>query len=82
MARSDIQTSDIWLFESAPCETCPSAALCKQHLMACQQGESFVRYGGRRWSKEERLPSRRLFDQIFGGRRGRGRALGVERIAA
>jgi hypothetical protein len=59
------QASAEWAFDPAPCELCPNAARCRVQLEACDQFVIFSRSGGRRWRSEARLPSRKLFDQIF-----------------
>jgi len=53
-----------WVFEAAPCEDCPNAALCRGGH-ACRAFESFIAHGGRRWAAEPREPSKRTYEQIF-----------------
>lgn len=57
-------------FDEPPCMLCPLVARCRANLEACEQFESFVRFGGRRWRKEGRIPSVEIYAEIYRGAGG------------
>jgi hypothetical protein len=52
-------------FDEPPCMLCPLAKQCRHGLQACEQFRSFVMFGGRRWRKEDRVPSAQIYEKIY-----------------
>jgi hypothetical protein len=53
------------VFELEPCLGCPHRARCRTG-QACDAFATFVSFGGKRWTKEERVPNLETFRKIFG----------------
>jgi hypothetical protein len=56
-----------YCFDPSPCECCPNTAACRAGLLTCAQFESFISFGGRRWTGEAREPSAKVFARVFRG---------------
>jgi hypothetical protein len=57
---------DAWPWEEGPCDECPHAKTCRDRQQACAQFRSFNRLQfGDRWRTEPRVPSMKIYRQVF-----------------
>jgi hypothetical protein len=53
------------LLEESPCDLCPLVDPCRDEKLACDQFQSFYKFGGVKWKTELREPSQKIFAKIF-----------------
>ncbi len=61
------------VLDESPCDLCPFVARCRDQRLACDQFETFYRFGGRRWRKESREPDAEIYLRVFRGDATAGR---------
>jgi hypothetical protein len=64
MGRPAQVIDELWIDES-PCELCSYASQCRTRLEACEAFATFARSGGRRWRSQPRIPSQRIYEEVF-----------------